>query len=96
MPLASASLVPESLRIACSAGVGCPTMRSLATLGALLFGASLAHANSVDDCNQVRDLTRQLRENLAAAHLNRANICARRGKYPLARCAFRSSTTATA
>jgi tetratricopeptide (TPR) repeat protein len=74
-----------------------PTMRSLATLGALLLGASLAHAGPVDDCNQVRDLNRQLRgctayikqgtaapENLATAYLNRANIYAQRGKYPLA------------
>ena len=72
-------------------------MRSLATLGALLLGASLAHAGPVDDCNQVRDLTRQLRgctayikqgkaapENLATAYLNRANIYAQRRKYALA------------
>ena len=36
-------------------------MRSLATLGALLSGASLAQAGPADDCKQVRDLTRQLR-----------------------------------
>ena len=72
-------------------------MRSLATLGALLLGVSLAHADPADDCNQVRDLARQLRgcsayikqgkaapENLATAYLNRANIYAQRGKYPLA------------
>lgn len=72
-------------------------MRSLATLGALLLGASLAHAGPVDDCNQVRDLNRQLRgctayikqgkaapENFATAYLNRANIYAQRGKYALA------------
>jgi tetratricopeptide (TPR) repeat protein len=72
-------------------------MRSLATLGALLLGASLSHAGPADDCNQVRDLNRQLRgctafieqgraspENLATAHLNRANIRARRRKYALA------------
>jgi tetratricopeptide (TPR) repeat protein len=69
-------------------------MRSLATLGALLLGASLSHAGPADDCNQVRDVNRQLRgcaafikqgegatENLATAHLNRANIHARRRKY---------------
>jgi tetratricopeptide (TPR) repeat protein len=72
-------------------------MRSLATLGALLWGASLSHAGPAEDCNQVRDLNRQLRgcsafikqgtvapENLATAHLNRANIHARRRKYALA------------
>ena len=72
-------------------------MRSLATLGALLLGASLAHAGPVEDCNQTRDLKRQLRgctayikqgkaapANLATAHLNRANIYAQRGKYQLA------------
>ena len=74
-----------------------PTMRSLATLAALLLGASLAHAGPVDDCNQVRDLARQLRgctayikqgkaapANLAIAYLNRANIYAQRRKYELA------------
>ena len=72
-------------------------MRSLATLGALLLGASLSHAGPADDCNQIRDLNRQIRgctafieqgkaapENLATAHLNRANIHARRRKYALA------------
>jgi len=72
-------------------------MRTLATLGALLFGGSLAHAEPADDCNQTRDLNRQLRgctafikqgtaapENLATAHLNRANIRARRHEYTLA------------
>jgi tetratricopeptide (TPR) repeat protein len=72
-------------------------MRILATSGALLLIASLAHAGPVEDCNQVRDLSRQLRgctayirqgkaapENLATAYLNRANIYAQRGKYPLA------------
>ena len=74
-----------------------PNMRSLAIPAALLLAASLAHAGPVDDCNQVRDLARQLRgctayikqgkaapENLATAYLNRANIYAQRGKYPLA------------
>jgi tetratricopeptide (TPR) repeat protein len=74
-----------------------PAMRSLATLSALLLGASLARAGPVDDCNQVRDLKRQLHgctayikqgkaalENLATAYLNRANIYAQRGKYALA------------
>jgi tetratricopeptide (TPR) repeat protein len=69
-------------------------MRSLATLGALLLGASLSHAGPADDCNQLRDLNRQLRgctafikqgkaapEKLATAHLNRANIHARRRTY---------------
>jgi tetratricopeptide (TPR) repeat protein len=72
-------------------------MRILATFNALLLVASLAHAGPVDDCNQVHDLNRQLRgctayikqgkatpENLATAYLNRANIYAQRGKYPLA------------
>jgi tetratricopeptide (TPR) repeat protein len=74
-----------------------PTMRSLAILAALLLGASLAHAGPVDDCNQVRDLARQLRgctayikqrtaapTNLATAYLNRANIYSQRRKYQLA------------
>jgi tetratricopeptide (TPR) repeat protein len=73
------------------------SMGRLATLGALLLVASLAHAGPVEDCNQVRHPDRQLRgctayikqgkavpENLATAYLNRANIYARRGKYPLA------------
>ena len=73
------------------------TLRCLATLAALLFGASLAHAGAVDDCNQVRDLNRQLRgctayikqgkaapSNLATAYLNRANVYAQRRKYKLA------------
>ena len=63
----------------------------------MLLGASLAHAGPVEDCNQTRDLKRQLRgctayikqgkatpENLATAYLNRANIYSQRGKYPLA------------
>src|SRR5436190_22387773 len=72
-------------------------MRSLAILSALLLGASLAHAGPVEDCNQTRDLKRQLRgctayikqgkaapANLATAYLNRANVYARRGKHKLA------------
>jgi tetratricopeptide (TPR) repeat protein len=72
-------------------------MRSLAPLGALLFAASLADAGPVEDCNQVRDLKRQLRgcaayikqgkaapANLATAYINRANIYAQRRKYKLA------------
>jgi tetratricopeptide (TPR) repeat protein len=52
-----------------------------------------ADAGPIDDCNQVRNLDRQLRgctayiksgigtpENTAVAHLNRANVYARRGK----------------
>jgi tetratricopeptide (TPR) repeat protein len=81
-------------------------MRSLATLGALLLGASLSHAGPAEDCNQVRDLNRQLRgctafikqgnatpENLATAHLNRANIYARRRKYALAFADYASAVT---
>ena len=69
-------------------------MRIIVILGALLLGASLASAGPADDCNQVRDLGRQLRgctayinkggntpENLATAYLNRANIYAHRAKY---------------
>jgi tetratricopeptide (TPR) repeat protein len=56
-----------------------------------------ANASPIDDCNQVRNLDRQLRgctayiksgagtaENTAVAHLNRANVYARRGKLDLA------------
>jgi tetratricopeptide (TPR) repeat protein len=56
-----------------------------------------ANAGQADDCNQVRNLDRQLRgctayiksgagtpENTAVAHLNRANVYARRGKLDLA------------
>jgi tetratricopeptide (TPR) repeat protein len=81
-------------------------MRSLATLGALLLGASLSHAGPAEDCNQVRDLNRQLRgytafikqgnaapENLATADLNRANIHARRRKYALAFADYASAVT---
>ena len=72
-------------------------MRIVVILGGFLCGASLAFAGPADDCNQVRDLGRQLRgctayidrgigapENLATAHLNRANIYAQRGKQELA------------
>ena len=72
-------------------------MRIVVILGAFLLGASLASAGPADDCNQVRDLGRQLRgctayidkgigapENLATAYLNRANIYAQRGKHGLA------------
>jgi tetratricopeptide (TPR) repeat protein len=72
-------------------------MRIVVILGGLLCGASLAFAGPADDCNQIRDLGRQLRgctayidkgigapENLATAHLNRANIYAQRGKPALA------------
>ena len=64
------------------------------TLGAHLLGAALSHAGPAEDCNQVRDLNRQLRgctayieagsiqpQNLATAHVNRANIYAQRGDH---------------
>jgi len=74
------------------------TMRITVSFGAfLLFGASLAYAGPSDDCNQVRDLNRQLPgctayikqgvggpQNLATAHLNRANVYARRDNYVFA------------
>jgi tetratricopeptide (TPR) repeat protein len=60
----------------------------------VLDSATTAHSGAVDDCNQVRDLNRQLRGctayiqshpaqpgNLGTAFLNRANIYARRGQY---------------
>ena len=63
----------------------------------LAVSASAGRAGSVEDCNQVRDLERQLRgctlyiedgsaepQNLATAHLNRGNIYARQGKHRLA------------
>jgi tetratricopeptide (TPR) repeat protein len=72
-------------------------MRIIVILGALLLGASLASAGPADDCNQVRDIGRQLRgctayiikgsgapENLATAYLNRANIHAQRANHALA------------
>jgi tetratricopeptide (TPR) repeat protein len=68
--------------------------RTATTFGAFLFGASLAHAGPIEDCNQVRNLDRQLKgctaylkqgsgalQNLATAHLNRANIYAQRGSF---------------
>src|SRR6476660_1356107 len=75
-------------------------------LGASLLGASLASAGPADDCNQVRDLGRQLRgctayidkgigdpANLATAYLNRANIYAQRANYA---SAFRDYAAAMA
>jgi hypothetical protein len=72
-------------------------MRIMAACAALVFGASLAHADPIEDCNQVQDRELQLRgctayirlgkgspENLAIAYLNRANIYAQRTKYNLA------------
>ena len=72
-------------------------MRIMAACAALVFGASLAHADPIEDCNQVQDPDLQLRgctayiqlgkgspENLAIAYLNRANIYAQRTKYNLA------------
>jgi tetratricopeptide (TPR) repeat protein len=68
----------------------------------ILVGASVACAGAVEDCNQVRDPDRQLRgctayirsrpdqpANVATAHLNRANIYARRGRYALALIDYR-------
>jgi tetratricopeptide (TPR) repeat protein len=72
---------------------GCD-MRILAAFAVLLLGVGSAHAGAAEDCNQVRDPDRQLRgctayirlgkgasENLATAHLNRANVYAQRKKY---------------
>ena len=72
-------------------------MRIMAACAALVFGASLAHADPIEDCNQVQDRELQLRgctayiqlgkgspENLAIAYLNRANIYAQRTKYNFA------------
>jgi tetratricopeptide (TPR) repeat protein len=69
-------------------------MRTIAACAALHFGASLAHADPTEDCNQLRDRNLQLRgctgyiqlgkgspENLATAYLNRANIYAQRAKF---------------
>jgi tetratricopeptide (TPR) repeat protein len=66
-------------------------------LSAWLCAIPVAHAGPAEDCNQTRDLSRQLRgctayikqgaggqKNLATAYLNRANVYAQRGKYPLA------------
>jgi tetratricopeptide (TPR) repeat protein len=68
----------------------------IAVLAMLALGPP-AQAGPIDDCNQVRNLERQLRgctayikggsgtpENAAVAHLNRANVYARRGKLELA------------
>ena len=74
---------------------GAPARRLLGALSSLvLVSATAAQAGAVDDCNQVRDLNRQLRGctayiqsrpdqpgNLATAFLNRANIYARRARY---------------
>jgi tetratricopeptide (TPR) repeat protein len=72
------------------------TASALVLLLVLSASWSLAsvHASPAEDCNQVRDLQRQLRgctiyikrgrgsrENLATAYLNRANIFAKRRKY---------------
>jgi tetratricopeptide (TPR) repeat protein len=72
-------------------------VRVIVVLGGLLWEAPWAVAGPADDCNQVRDMGRQLRgctayinkgttspDNLATAHLNRANIYAQRGKPALA------------
>jgi tetratricopeptide (TPR) repeat protein len=72
-------------------------VRIVAVLGSLLCGLPPASAGPADDCNQVRDLGRQLRGctayidkggggpgNLSTAHLNRANVYAQRGKHALA------------
>jgi Tfp pilus assembly protein PilF len=66
----------------------------IAFFSSALASATTAHAGAVDDCNQVRDLNRQLRGctayiqshpgqpgNLGTAFLNRANIYSRRGQY---------------
>src|SRR4029079_9396513 len=69
-------------------------MRTVKAFAALLLGAGVAHAGPADDCNQGRDVERQLRgcsayiklgkgapENLATAYLNRANVYAQRARY---------------
>jgi tetratricopeptide (TPR) repeat protein len=71
-----------------------------------LLAASAAQADHIHDCNQVRDLDRQLRgctayihaaegeaPNRAAAYLNRANIQARRGQYVKAFAAYNAALT---
>ena len=72
-----------------------PSLRRLTALSLFVLAlATTARAGAVDDCNQVRDLSRQLRGctayiqshpgqsgNLAVAFLNRANIYARRAQY---------------
>ena len=79
-------------------GLGCrqSAPRRVWVLAALALGLSAASASAspTDDCNQVRDLKRQMRgcsayirqgngapQNLATAYLNRANIFARRRDY---------------
>lgn len=69
-------------------------MRMMNICAALLLIATSANAGPAEDCNQVRDLDRQLRGctayikvgkgapmNLATAYLNRANGYAQRAKY---------------
>ena len=73
-------------------------------LGAWLVVVPVARAGPAEDCNQTRDLSRQLRgctdyikqgaggqKNLATAYLNRANVYAQRGKHPLALADFASA-----
>jgi len=68
----------------------------------VLIWANAARAGAVDDCNQVRDVERQLRgctayirsrpdqpANVATALFNRANIYARRGRYEMAFADYR-------
>src|SRR5689334_1878724 len=87
---------------ACGPVMPAARSRKVALLGSIAMFAVVAlglpaNAGSIDDCNQVRNLDRQLRgctayiksgagtaENTAVAHLNRANIYARRGKLDLA------------
>src|ERR1700680_4987783 len=94
---------PVAIACAAAASIGhapwrSSTRRGIAALfAAYLLGAASAQADPADDCNPVRDLSRQLRgctqyiqqgkgapQNLATAYLNRANIYARRGRYALA------------
>jgi tetratricopeptide (TPR) repeat protein len=69
-------------------------MRLIQASALLLLGAGMAHAGPADDCNQGRDVERQLRgcsayiklgkgapANLATAYLNRANVYAQRARY---------------
>jgi tetratricopeptide (TPR) repeat protein len=71
---------------------------------ALAWGAGLAHAGPAADCNQTKDLARQLRgcsaylrlaqgspENRATAHLNRANVYAMRHKFDRAFADYRAA-----
>jgi tetratricopeptide (TPR) repeat protein len=68
-------------------------LRIVVLCGALLPG-SWANAGSIDDCNQVRNPDLQVRgctayikrsvgspQSLATAHINRANVYARRGSF---------------